>query len=97
VFDTHNFNGIGHSGWFENINSLGLAGLHTTETTRARTYIAENHEGSGAFAPTFAHIRTTATFANSVKFVLVNQAPYFAVVVASGQLNTQPFWFFDTG
>ena len=91
VAKTHAGNGFSDAKWFFFIGWADwLAGRHGAKPAGARADVAENHKGSSAVFPTFAHVGATSAFADGVQIEGAHDALEILVAFTAKKFDPQP-------
>ena len=67
-----------------------MRGRHSAKPAGACADVAENHKGSSAVFPTFAHVGATSAFADSVQIERAHDALEILVAFTAKKFDTQP-------
>jgi hypothetical protein len=93
-FYFHQMNCFSNTLRFVPIYCIRPSGSHCAKTTASCTNISENHESCCTCSPAFSHIGAVTAFANSMKFVRVNQAANMLIAFAGREVLRVTNWAF---
>jgi hypothetical protein len=80
--------GFGHALRLIPVYRFGASGGNRTETAAAGADIAKDHKGGSAFAPTFAHIRAVAAFADRMELMSIYETADMLIIFADRKFDS---------
>jgi hypothetical protein len=83
----HELNGLGHALRLIPVNRPGTPGGDRTKTTTSGTNVSQYHEGGGTCPPTFSHIGTVTTLANSVQLMMIDEVTNMLVILTDREFD----------
>ena len=93
VAQAHARHRFGHAIWLFFIRWADrFAGGYGAEAAGSRADVTQDHEGSGAVFPAFAHVRAARRFAHGVQVEGAHDALEILVAVAAEEFDAQPVW-----
>ncbi len=93
VLQIHAGDRLGHAGGLAEVELGRAAGLYRAKGAGTGADVTQNHDGGGATAPAFAHVRALSTLAYGVQTVRIDDLAHLLVFVAGGELGAEPIWF----